>query len=195
MIKLKITDLAYLKLKYFTKNVDTEISGLGKIRELEDCLEVYDIELFEQTVNYASSDLNPESLLKFLFDKASKKESVKDYKVWWHSHSRMESYFSPIDETTINRSTEFPYLISIVTNKRGDNRARLDFFQPLRLTLPLEVEITVKDSINIEKQCQTEISEKVKRRPLLKELMSSVSKDRKKSLIPPSSKPRSVLQV
>jgi len=190
-MNLKITIDAYYKLKYFTENVDGEISGLGKVRELSDCLEVYDIEIFEQRVSGISSNLDTEILAKFLTDKAVKNESVKDYKVWWHSHSSMDSFFSVIDETTIDQSSEFPYLVSIVINKKSKIQARLDIFEPIRLIVPLEIEMSFEENKEIEKQCQKEISEKVKN----KSFWPSISRDRKKYSTPKFSKPPSTSLV
>ena len=184
MIKLKITNKAYLKLKYFVENVDTEISGLGKVRIIRDELEVYDFDIFKQEVSSVHSDLDEKTLVKFLFDKTKKEESVRDYKVWWHSHGYMEAFFSYTDNKTINHSTEFPYLISIVTNKEGDNKARLDLFNPLRLTIPLEVKISLNDNKRIKKQCQKEIKEKIRKQAP----KPSILKDKKKYLTPKLSK-------
>jgi len=184
MTKLKITTNAYLKLKYFTENTDTEVSGLGKVRVTRGYFEVYDIEVFEQNVSMISSDLEIESLVKFLIDKTLKKESVKDYKVWWHSHIDMPAFFSLTDDTTINRSTEFPYLISIVTNKDEESMARLDLFKPVRLTIPLEIEISLNRNKKLEEKCKIEIAKKVKKQSTLQ----SILKDKKRYLTPKYSK-------
>ncbi|MFA5397924.1 MAG: Mov34/MPN/PAD-1 family protein [Methanogenium sp.] len=165
MITLKITKEAYLKLRCFTELCDTEISGLGKVKENGDSeFEIYDIELFEQNASFGHSDLDEEKLAKFLNEKIIKKENIKDYKVWWHSHADMKAYFSPRDDRTIDESTEFPYLISIVTNKKGEDLIRLDLYKPLRLTIPLKMELTVELDEQLKLKCQKEIKEKVKKR-------------------------------
>jgi len=165
MINLKITREAYLKLRYFTEFCETEISGLGKVRQIsQETLEIYDIEILEQRVSMAHSNLDEDALAKFLYQKVSNNKNVSDYKVWWHSHVDMEAFFSPIDDRTIESSTEFPYLISIVTNKRGHDQVRLDIFKPLRLTIPLEVELSLEEDKELKEKCQIEIEEKVKKR-------------------------------
>lgn len=159
---LIIVEEAYLKMKYFVENCNTEISGLGKIREKSDSLELYDVEIFEQNVSATHSDLDTKTLAKFLNEKTLTKESVKDYKAWWHSHVNMEVFFSLTDEYTINISREFPYLVSIVMNKLHDIEARLDIYSPLRITIPLKIEIEVKDNKEIEILCKQEIQKKVR---------------------------------
>ena len=160
-IKIKISENAYQKLKYFTKECDTEISGLGKVIEREDDFLIYDIEIFKQTVSGASSDLDEEELVKFLSEKLAKNESVKDYKVWWHSHVYMGAFFSSIDDTTIDLSTEFPYLISIVINKHEEMQVRFDLYKPIRLSLYSSVEIELDNNEEIKESCKQEIKEKV----------------------------------
>lgn len=164
-MNIKIVKEAYQKLRYFTELCDTEISGLGKVRKIDiNQLEIYDIEIFEQNTSYSHSTLNEDALAKFLNEKVTKNENISDYKVWWHSHTDMEAYFSPKDESTIDSSTEFPYLISIVTNKRGQDKARLDIYKPLRLTIPLEIKLSLEQDEKLKQKCQTEIKEKVKTR-------------------------------
>ena len=183
MIKVKITKEACLKLRYFTELCPMEISGLGKVRERPGFLEIYDIEIFEQKVSGAHSNLDPDVLALFLHEKFTAGESVKDYKVWWHSHVNMEAYFSPIDTSTIEMSSEFPYLVSIVTNKRGEDKARIDIFKPLRMTAPVDLELILEEDEQLKTKCQIEIYEKVK-----KQWSISTSRGRKKSSTHKSSK-------
>lgn len=149
-------------MKYFTEHCDKEISGLGKVKYINDKLVIYDAEIFKQKVSDIHSTLDVDILAIFLNEKLVKKENIKDYKVWWHSHAGMKAYFSPVDEKTIDQSTEFDYLVSIVMNKYEENEIRLDIFRPTRLTIPLKLQILLEDNKHIEQQCKKEIKEKVK---------------------------------
>lgn len=170
-MQIQITHEAYLKMRYFVEECDTEISGLGKVRPVtvnhyaavntnrfafgfksddrptefeqvaEKGLEIYDIEILQQEVSGTHATMNEQILAKFLTDKMRKHERVEDYKVWWHSHVNMEAFFSGTDTGTIEKSTEFPYLISIVTNKPGDIKARFDVFKPQ--TFSADIKITI----------------------------------------------------
>lgn len=192
MLTLRITPDAYRKMRYFTELCDTEISGLGKVREMYGYLEIYDFEIFEQEVSSIHSNLDPDSLAKFMFKKISAGESLKDYKVWFHSHVDMEAFFSPIDDRTIETSSEFPYLISIVTNKKGHDKVRLDIFKPLRLTIPLEVELSFEHNEELKERCQKEIEQKLKKTSWEKLIL----RDKKKCLTPNKyNKKRSPLSV
>ena len=149
-------------MKYFTEHCDKEISGLGKVKYINNELIIYDAEIFKQNVSSVHSTLDVDTLALFLNEKLVNKENIKDYKVWFHSHAFMKAYFSPTDEDTIEQSTEFDYLISIVMNKFEENEARLDIFRPARLTIPLQLQILLEDNKEIEKQCKKEIKEKVR---------------------------------
>ena len=189
-MKIHITDEAFLKLRYFIDGCKTELSGFGKIRELsvvkventEDydeyddvprykffkpkrtlpALEIYDIELMPQEAGMAHATISEETLAKFLFEKTQKGESVKDYKVWWHSHVHMQAFFSMTDDNTINGSTEFPYLVSIVGNKQGDMNARVDFFKPYRDTQDVQLIRQTIENKKLRTFCASEIKRCVK---------------------------------
>ncbi len=186
MIRVKITKEAYQKLRYFTELCDSEISGLGQVKERPGFLEIYDIEIFRQSVSGSHSNLDTDTLALFLQEKFVANESVKDYKVWWHSHAYMQSYFSPTDINTIELSSEFPYLVSIVTNKIGEDIVRIDMFEPLRVTIPVDLEIILDKNEKLKEKCQIEILEKVTK--LKKHQSTSISKGRKKYSTRKSSK-------
>lgn len=184
-MKIKITNEAYQKLKYFILSCDTEIAGLGKVSEIEieqECDEyngmgygsdlhkktesvpallIHDIEILPQKVTGVHATLDEDALAKFLTNKIKSGEDVSEYKVWWHSHVDMEAYFSHIDKATIEESTEFPYLISIVGNKKMEFETRIDIFKPLRITLPAVLDVEHAGDKKIEAWCKKEIEEKV----------------------------------
>ena len=188
MLNINITKKARNKLSYFTKLCDAEISGLGRAKVENGTLVIYDIELFQQIVSGASADLDENDLVKFLFEKTKAKQSTTDYVVWWHSHDNMRAYFSPIDESTIQQSSDFPYLISIVTNKDDDIEARLDIYKPIHLTIPLQLKVFEEEDLELKQQCEKEVKNKVKKleiwQPQPKKRKKSTSKGKKKSLTP-----------
>ena len=164
-MKLQITSDAYTKLWYFIRECDQEITGFGKVRRIhgdEEILEIYDIEIFSQEVSGVHATIDDEALAQFITAKVANGEDIAAYRVWWHSHVNMEAFFSTIDTGTIDTSTEFPYLISIVGNKRGEFKSRIDIFQPLRFTQELTLEVA--DEENILEWVKEEIAQKVQTR-------------------------------
>lgn len=182
---INITSKAFSKMKYFIEESNGEITGLGKVKiignsqetiykkdeEAKEVIEesiilpqflIYDIEILEQEISEVSAVLNEQALGQFLFNKLKNKEKVEDYKVWWHSHSEMQAFFSATDDGTIEDSTEFPYLISIVGNKAGDFLTRIDIQKPFRMTInDIELKVEPSENSTLRNKCIQEIKEKV----------------------------------
>ena len=187
MKKLIITYEAAEKIRQYTALCPDEISGIGKVVVEKDDLVVTDVEIFKQVVSGSHSTIAPESLAEFQSDIVKAGGSMKQYLLWWHSHAHMGVFFSNTDTDTIETSTEFPYLVSLVVNKKGEAKARLDYYTPLHGTVDLTVEVetapvsknaeeimeqidelterlaeeTKKGSAKIKELCQKEIDKKV----------------------------------
>lgn len=152
------------KIRTYTDLCPTEISGLGKvIINADGDFVITDVAIFEQEVSGVHSTLSTTALAKFQAEMVKKGESMKDWCVWWHSHADMGVFFSGTDTGTIDESTEFPYLVSLVVNKKGQSKARVDVFKPVRMFMDLEVEVVSSQSDEITKLCKAEIAEKVKK--------------------------------
>ena len=136
--------------------------GSGTITGPEKILEIYDIEILPQVVSGVHATMSDETLQKFLFDKMKRGQSTKDYKVWWHSHCDMDAYFSVVDTTTIERSTEFPYLISIVGNHAGKMVCRMDVHKPIAMQQNFELIVQKPVNEEIRKWVKKQIKQKVK---------------------------------
>lgn len=179
--KLKILKSADDKIRTFTELCPQEISGLGKVELIDEVLTVTDVEIFDQTVSGAHSTIRPEDLAKFQDNIVKNGGSMKQWCFWWHSHANMGVFFSKTDTDTIESSTEFPWLVSLVVNKKGESKARLDVYTPLHLFTELDIEIEVEKeddgitklraalekaletkTIKTKEVCQREIDKKVK---------------------------------
>lgn len=186
-MKLHIKHLAAEKIRQYTKLCPNEISGLGQVDIIDGEPVVTDVGIFKQVVSSAHSTINPEHLAEFQDEIIKAGGSMKKYVLWWHSHAHMSVFFSGTDTGTIDSSTEFPYLVSLVVNKKGDAKARLDIYKPVRMMCELDVETEMipdsdmtkalraemdairddlekevnKDSEQIKDLCQKDIDEKV----------------------------------
>lgn len=129
-MKIIINDKANLKLKYFVSLVDSEISGMAKSiwDKKEEVIYITDFIIFEQDVSSATTLITDEAIAKFTYELMKKGEKTEEWNVWWHSHADMGASWSEKDEATINEHTNQGHLISLVTNKAGDIKARLDIF-------------------------------------------------------------------
>jgi hypothetical protein len=153
-------------MRNYVSLCELEISGFGKleIKEVsgERFMIITDFEIFEQEVTAAHSTIDEDALGKFLYEKTVSGD-VSKWKVWWHSHAAMEAFFSGTDTGTIDKSTDFPYLVSLVSNHKGAIVARLDIYDPVRHTEELEVVILPEENAELKEICQKEIEEKVKK--------------------------------
>jgi hypothetical protein len=131
------------KLHAYVKAVDGEIAGMGEIEVRDDGnLWVVDVAIYDQEVTGGTADLSSEALAHFQTDLIKNGKSPKNWYLWWHSHANMGAFFSTTDTGTIETSTEFDHVVSLVVNKRRERKARLDTHTPFRITvldLPIEV--------------------------------------------------------
>jgi hypothetical protein len=170
-MNLYITAYAKKKMGYYVSQCPDEISGLGKVTAVkaaggETQFIVHDLEIFDQVVSSAHSTIEQETLAKFLFDKMKAGEKkLSEYRFWWHSHAAMSVFFSGTDTGTIDASTEFPWLISLVTNHKHEMKARFDLFDPIRHKVEDLNIITLEgEDLELKDLCKKEITEKVKTR-------------------------------
>lgn len=161
-MKLKIEKRAWQKIAAYVDNCQFEIGGLGKVVCDGNDFIVSDVHIFHQKVTPAHVDLTAETLAKFQSECVKRKESMKDFKFWWHSHAKLDAFFSGTDTATIDQSAlDFPWMVSFVTNHAHKKVARLDVYQPVHLTCTLDIEVLDDVDQTIIDACKAEIAEKV----------------------------------
>lgn len=164
-MKLIIPPAVERKLHAYVKAVEGEIAGMGEIEVREDGnLWVTDVTIYDQEVTGGTADLSSEALAHFQTDLVKRGESPKNWYLWWHSHAGMAAFFSTTDTGTIETSTEFDHVVSLVVNKRRERKARLDTHFPFRITvtdLPIEIPAEVNPrTIEIDEQV-TELEKQI----------------------------------
>lgn len=162
-MKLLLERTAYDKLRAYTDLCPMEISGLGKVRVIDEDFVVSDVAIFDQAVSGAHSTIETKALAQFQADRVRNGESMKEWTLWWHSHADMGVFFSKTDTDTIEGSSEFPWLVSLVVNKKQQSEARIDVFSPVHMYMELKVEIIEVANEEIKKLCQKDIDDKVQK--------------------------------
>lgn len=158
------------KMRCYIDICPGEVAGLGRVVKeplpgtFTPVLIVKDIKIFEQEVTGASADLDPQSIAKFLDEiMQTEPDTLSQWRVWWHSHGTMSAFFSGTDTGTIESSTEFEWLISVVGNKEGDIKARFDMYEPLRGTISeLQIKVLREHADDVMEECRREVEAKVK---------------------------------
>lgn len=172
----------YRKLRAYVDQVEGEISGMGEIKkEIENGetkFIVSDIRIFRQSISSGHTTLDRKDLGKFYDAILREGKSMKEWRLWWHSHNDMGTFFSGIDTNTIEEfdieSPEENWILALVTNKSEDTLIRCDIFQPIRYTInEIEVEIVYEDE-EIRKEVKKEIEEKVKAPSLWNDVVKGV---------------------
>ena len=134
-LKVRIDADAMQRIWHWTDLAAGEFSCLATVTQ--DVL-VGGVQLFDQVCTSASTELDQQALAKFL---CTHKEP-ENVRAWIHSHGKLGVFWSQQDEACIEGLANDQCLVSIVVNKKREFKARIDLWQPFRLTfddLPLEI--------------------------------------------------------
>jgi len=164
-MKVILSHLADLKLKYYVESIDYEISGVGLVEKKDGDIVVKDIFLIKQEVSHAETKLNSKAVSDFLIEKCQIEGfPVENIKLWWHSHVNMQTFWSQTDDDTIDGfdqdSKEDNWYLSIVCNKQGHRRARVDIYYPFRVVID-ELQISTDEDHDLEKSIKEEVNKLV----------------------------------
>lgn len=154
-----------LKLDYYIEECDKELSGLGTVTKLENNqFFIKDILLLDQRVTSGTTELDQDAVANFLVEMIQEGKNPEDVKLWWHSHVRMNVYWSPTDKATM-RSFNNGFMIGIVGNKNGEYLCRLDIFEPIELyfdKIELEISYRFEENKELKRRVKAEIKQKVR---------------------------------
>ncbi len=161
-MKCYIKYKAALKMKYYVESVDAEISGVGKTKMVGDDIFVEDIIIFKQKCSGTHTDLDQADEAKVMYEREQSGESSKDWNLWWHSHNTMDVFWSGVDEKNIKeQANNGGYLLSIVTNNKGEYKTRFDIFpkdmSPLRINTYYKVQDDIETIVVPDEKYEKEL--------------------------------------
>jgi hypothetical protein len=165
-MKILFPSHLYQRMRAYVVTLKYEISGLGKIKILPSGdLLIEDLVLLEQTVGPGYTTIDKDGMAKFYDRLVKEGEDMSTWKLWWHSHAMMETFWSQTDTNTIedfnNEMDADNWTLSLETNHEGKILTRLDVFRPLRITLddiPWDI---IFENKEIEDQAFRDVVEKV----------------------------------
>jgi len=164
---LYLSSKAYLKLKYYTLEVNGEVIGFLVIDDTDNLL-VEDVILPKQEISSTTCDFNS---LQFDTLISGNNIDISKIKGWFHSHDTMGLGFSHTDDNTIDKlGRRMPYVVSIVTCKRNNNislQAKIDIFRPIRVEEELDVITVVEDDNQLRDDIKNEIKERVTKKSVV----------------------------
>jgi hypothetical protein len=139
---------------------DLEISGFGQVEEIRPGVYlVVDILVLDQEVSAAETVLDGTSVAMLM----SQVDDPNSLKLWWHSHHRMDAFWSGTDEATIRELAQQNFIFSLVGRQNGEVLVRLDIPNPAITIDGLSVEILRNESVLLD-ECREEMAAKVRRR-------------------------------
>ena len=153
----------------YTKAVDTEIGGFGYVTNPEKGVFVVDaVFLAPQEVSSGGVHFE-DGAMGFMVEKAIEDERLNDARFSWHSHNTMGCFWSSTDEEGVQdyKNTGMPWLVSAVTNHKGEIKCRVDIFDSCldHITIQdTEVRIGVPPA-NITEEILKDIQNLVTKRP------------------------------
>ena len=127
------TPEAYDWIRGYTLAVDTEIGGFGYVTSPEKGLFIVDtIYLAPQEVSGGGVHFK-EGAMGYMVEKAIDDDRINDARFSWHSHNTMGCFWSSTDEEGITdyKRTGMPWLVSAVTNHKGEMKVRVDVFDSI----------------------------------------------------------------
>lgn len=142
-----------------------EISGLGRVVQRGNDLEVVEVFLLKQRSNGSETTLDDAAIASLIGTLGDQGIDTAELRFWWHSHGESEVYFSPQDERTINAFGAYnDWFLSMVGNRRGELRFRLDIFEPFRIPADdLAYRIRYATPGEVKRAIQAEVKENVRR--------------------------------
>lgn len=172
--KIFFTVEARQKIDKYIELAEGEVSGFGLVDRIGKNFLVSQIYIHEQEASAADVDINSKVLAKFQYEIIKNGLPPETIKLWWHSHADFSPFWSGTDKETIELLSQ-KWMLSIVGNKAGHWRTRLDIFDPARCTIHgLPLDIYVENDEALHEELKKEIKDKVKKPKPIKEKHSRV---------------------
>lgn len=154
---------AFQKIKMYIDLCPDEINGLAMVDEMGGDLLITAPFILKQFS--AREGLHVEhNHLEFnrcVTEMVKRNEDPARIKCQWHSHAWIGAFFSGEDIDTL-RGYSCDYMISLVMNKRGEHKCRLDIFRPLCFGFDVKLFVRIpKAHEGLLKACQEDIDAKV----------------------------------
>ena len=151
---------AHEKLWAWTRMAKGEVSMLGLVEDGDGGPVITDVFLMRQTCTAASTDMDQADIARLLFDLGAAGIEGQ-LRACVHSHAEMAVFWSGTDDKCIEGLGGDPYIVSLVVNRKGDVKARIDVFQPIRFVIDdVPVKLRVPD-LGLEEPCKAEFMAKV----------------------------------
>src|SRR3989344_7339428 len=119
-----------------------EVSGLGKIIPVGEDFHVSEVVLYKQKCSPFVTKMDEVVIGQYWTEliRAGKSAEIPMWRFWWHSHVYSRTEWSMVDDATFRdwrENSVAEWWVSVLLNKLGDIRTRVDYFHPSRPTFHL----------------------------------------------------------
>jgi len=121
-MKIVIPQLVHEKIMHWINKKDIEVSGFGTVKYDTTTQEFHIINayLLEQEGGAAHTDIDAASLNKLAFESI---HDEGDLRWWWHSHVKMQTFWSGTDTATIKDLGKNGWIVATVFNQMRSNKS------------------------------------------------------------------------
>lgn len=147
----------------YARQCDVEINGFGLVdyTPTSGIIRLSDVFITKQAASMLGVEIDDADLHRHMYALSKVGIAPSRVKFQWHSHVDMPVYFSDIDTQNIDRWSG-DILISLVVNKRGEWKCRLDLYKPLRLSFDVQLEVDLPVACEtLQLQVKEDMAEKV----------------------------------
>jgi proteasome lid subunit RPN8/RPN11 len=147
--KVYIRAKALQVVKYLIAKATKEISFLGTVEETDWGPVITEVFLPKQKNTGVHTDMDDAAVMNLMIELAQEGKGREGMlRAWIHSHVDMPCNWSDMDTDTMRKLKNPKYSVSIVMNKKGEYRCRIDIYEPYHISMdevPLEVWIPKYD--------------------------------------------------
>jgi len=159
---LRIPLHVWHKLMSYVLVCPIEVNGFGLITRIGEALFLLDdVMITDQLATGGSVDVDKAVIGKFINDLAVAGVDTGRLRFQWHSHVNFDAHFSTIDTANIE-SYGKGWTLSLVVNKKSEYEARIDVFQPFRVSSTLRIEIDVAPNQALLEMAKRDVSRHVR---------------------------------
>lgn len=137
----------------------TEIGGMAVTRQDKDGdWEIMDPVIMKQEVSAALCELDKTELATYYSKMAVKYSKDNIRFCWWHSHAKMDAFWSGTDTNTIDEYEDGDLSFALVVNVKEEYKCRVSVWKPFTIHEDVELDILGKeDKYKIPKAIQKEV--------------------------------------
>lgn len=145
-MEVHIPQDVYRKVMHWVNKSSNEVSGMGNVVWDAEAktFTVVDAWLLKQVNGAAHTDIDAAALAKLSF---AKKDVAGEFRWWWHSHVKMDVFWSSTDRETIKEFGQHGWMLATVFNQKEELRSALAYATESKSPFGDKVEVTLLDEL------------------------------------------------